>query len=95
MNEIAPRVVRFFADWGNPTSLWESAQGGAVSPEDYLLSDALTLQLRLWTEHWERNFHEETGWRSPESERLSEALRLHIADQLRAELGEGFTLLVS
>lgn len=82
----ARRRVRFFPDSGHPWSLWEEPTG-AVPPEDFGLSDALSLLLELWTRHWEENYDPFRGWSSEEARVRSKALGDEIATRLPNELG--------
>lgn len=90
------RQIRFFADWGADTPLWESGtETYLMSPNDYNLSQELSNRLLAWAAHWNRHYHWEHGWDSPqaaeeskaEGDELVEALRLevsHFADVIDA-----------
>lgn len=82
------RTIRFFADWGADSPLWESGTDSyLMAPEDYGLPRSLSDRLRAWASHWKEHHHWDTGWDDPrsaeysqkEGDELLDALRTHVA----------------
>lgn len=55
-------------EYGQRWPLWETGaeDGPTMEPADYGLSPELTERLRLVNEFWQRRFHHEAGWDSPQ-----------------------------
>jgi hypothetical protein len=86
---MARRVIRLFPEYAAEWPLWES--GGdkyLLEPADLGLSDALTGELRRWTDFWSEHLHFDELWDSAENrdewarwgDRIAEDLRFQIAE---------------
>src|SRR5687768_1625290 len=58
------RSVRLMSDYGVGWPLWSS--DGVVSPAVLGISEGLVARLYAWQDFFERRFHHEHGWRSPD-----------------------------
>ncbi|MCK2200996.1 hypothetical protein [Corynebacterium callunae] len=87
MNGQHRRTIRFFADWGANTPLWENGtENYLMSPEDYGLSESLSKRVYDWADHWKTHCHWERGWDSPSSKEESKIKGDAIVRDLRAEV---------
>src|SRR5699024_9724307 len=72
-NDSVPRrTIRFFADWGADSPLWENGTDNYLMyPEDLGLSGELATRLYGWAEFWCSHHQWETVWDAPASEEWS------------------------
>jgi len=81
------RKIRFFADWGADSPLWENGTDTyLMAPRDYGLSESLTQRLYAWCDHWRSHHHWETGWDDPASEEKSRRDGDALIEDLRREV---------
>ena len=60
---------------------------GQLDPSDYELSDDLRARLYAWQDHFERFFHDERGWRSPDDAAAYETEGKALQRLLTAQIG--------
>lgn|SRR5699024_1875993 len=88
MGEVR-RTIRFFADYGAYSPLWENGTSTyLMSPSDYGLSDSLTKRLLAWAEYWNSHYHWENRWDDPISERTSRLEGDILVAELRKEVAD-------
>jgi hypothetical protein len=84
---MAPRQqVTLTSDYGAGWPLW-SARGSLLAPDALPLSAELTADLHSWQDLFDRQFHRDDGWRSPEAETRYARAAPELLHRLRGELG--------
>ncbi|ORA33122.1 hypothetical protein BST20_22935 [Mycobacterium branderi] len=59
-------AVRLFPEYSRVWPLWSRNMPGLdypISPADIGISDTLTTRIKRWNDEWEKNFHQEDGWK--------------------------------
>jgi hypothetical protein len=74
------------SDYGARWPLW-TAQEGLAAPDTFSLSASLTADLSAWQDLFEREFHWDHGWRTPEAEARYARAAPQLLHRLRRELG--------
>ncbi|WBU37179.1 hypothetical protein [Homoserinibacter sp. YIM 151385] len=86
---VGPTRLRFFLDWGGGIPIWWDFGGGGDDDIAALgLSDRLLEGLRAWQLDWERDFDIDTGFPTPELERIHWQTGDELLARLRAEVGD-------
>ena len=90
LSSIRRRIV-LAADFGRDWPLWEDDQENDVlnifaSPDDYGLSDVLTLRVRKWFDFWSAHYDPNTLWDSPANQVTWHNDGRAIAESLRDEV---------
>jgi hypothetical protein len=79
------RRVKLMSDYVAGWPLW-TVEEGLIAPGAFSLSASLTADLRDWQELFEREFHWDRGWRTPEAEahyaRAAPGLLLRLNQEL-------------
>jgi hypothetical protein len=82
-----------FPEWGNDWPLWEAeGRGPSTSADQSGLSPGLIRRLQSWNDTWLGHVSDETGWDDPALARAWLIEGRGLAMDLRAELGDEFTV---
>ncbi|CAN5370443.1 hypothetical protein BH09ACT4_BH09ACT4_18450 [soil metagenome] len=85
------RTIKLLADFGRDWPLWEDddendAVNLLTSPDDYGLSDELTLRMRVWFDFWAAHYDPDSMWNTSANHARWHQDGRAIASAMRAEV---------